>query len=205
MINIITAFSRFENYKHYKHYFKMFSFVNWFPILQIKQLNLDVVANDYNNMNPIYFVANASDNINPCYYKLNQFIKTFNINADDWYCFLNDDDWLPADLLNFVEFRATKDLLFCEMLRGWNDSTGHGTTRLKTDNLTVYNVGVEQIFIKGKILIELKNNNTLFLEDCEFADGLFIEYVSKSYDYETTEKAALFNFFDKERWNVYKN
>lgn len=199
MIYIVTAFSRFENFKTLDRYFKSFDFVTWIPILQKKQTSF--FKRIFGFYRKFIILPNACGFYNPCYFKLNEFILNHYINPQDWYCFFNDDDWLPVDLLNYVEFRVKKSVVFCEMDRGYFDSTGHGTTRLGTDNITVFNVGLEQVFIKGLFLKDLKNKKYLF-RDTDTADGILLNKISCEYEYETTDKAVLFNFFDKKRWQV---
>jgi hypothetical protein len=144
-----------------------------------------------------------------CNFSINWFIDNYEINDDDYYCILNDDDAYEDDFFNKLksfmdESKENKDLYICSMLRGHNIPTDvvpirrHPNTTLHAhpSHMKVGEVGVEQFFVKGHIL----KNHRLPLTTC--GDGELITELVKTYDATYLPNFYVwFNYFEPGRWN----
>lgn len=146
-----------------------------------------------------------------CNYSINWFLDNNELEPDDMYCILNDDDSYEEDffskiestLLN-IENSDIKNVVICSMERGHNipDSAigirRHGTEKLwaHPDFMKLSSVGVEQIILKGKIL----TNYRIPLEPA--GDGMFIVNVLQNNNaILMPDINILFNYFEPGRWN----
>lgn len=142
-----------------------------------------------------------------CNNSINWFLETQKIELDDMYCILNDDDSYEDDL--FIKLTPTIDektnILICSMDRGDRiPSTAvgcraHPTSKLLAcnENLRVGSIGVEQIFIRGRLIqgtkIPLTNDG----------DGHYIVEMIGKYGAKLVPHATvLFNYFEPGRWNM---
>jgi len=147
-----------------------------------------------------------------CNNSINWFIENFEINDDEYYCILNDDDGYEdlffeklkyaIDLTN--KSNSLNDLLICSMLRGHNTPVDaepvrrHATNTLiaRPESMFVGSVGVEQFFVKGHIL----KNHRLPLTTC--GDGELITELVKTYSVTyVPDTYVWFNYFEPGRWN----
>lgn len=151
-----------------------------------------------------------------CHGALNWFIETQEINDDEMYCFMNDDDGYEPDFFNKVDsviaevkanHNVVPDVVIVSMQRG--DATPsdaiavrqHPTHTLfaHPDNMRVGHVGLEQIIIRGKLLKKYR----LAMDVC--GDGMFIIQVAKENPVAYAPHInALFNYFEPGRWNKKK-
>jgi len=142
-----------------------------------------------------------------CNNSINWFIETQKINHDEFYCFLNDDDGYESNFFDkmrsFVE-KNFNEVIICSMERGHNipenlsPEKRHPTDKLYAhpNYMRVCHVGVEQIFLTGKVLSE----NRLPLH--VWGDGMMITEIVKKYP--TTyfpELSVYFNYLEQGRWN----
>jgi hypothetical protein len=142
-----------------------------------------------------------------CNNSINWFIETQKINHNEFYCFMNDDDGYESNFFdkmrNFVENNYS-EVIICSMERGHNipenlpPEKRHPTDKLyaHSDYMKVCHVGIEQIFMTGKVLSE----NRLPLH--VWGDGMMITEIVKKY--QTTyfpELSVYFNYLEPGRWN----
>lgn len=146
-----------------------------------------------------------------CNNSINWFIETQKINHDEFYCFMNDDDGYNLtffeNLRNYVkDIRSKNDfneVIICSMERGHHIPESavpprrHSTEKLfaHPDYMRVGSVGVEQIFLTGRILLE----NRLPLDVA--GDGMMISHIVRKYP--TTycpQLSVLFNYLEPGRW-----
>lgn len=147
-----------------------------------------------------------------CNNSINWFIETQEIIEDDIYCFMNDDDgyepqffFKMAHIVNKInESKIRCDVMICSMERGHNIPKGlppersHPTTKLiaHPDSMHVCGVGVEQIFMTGKVLSE----NRLPLE--VVGDGMMISHIVRNYPTAYIPDISVwFNYLEPGRWN----
>lgn len=147
-----------------------------------------------------------------CNNSINWFIETQQINHEDMYCFMNDDDGYEPQFFEKMrhiskligEKGIDCDVIICSMERGHNVPEGlpperrHPTTRLVAhpDSMQVCHVGVEQIFMTGKVLSE----NRLPLH--VVGDGMMITHIVRNYPTAYVPDIAVwFNYLEPGRWN----
>ena len=151
-----------------------------------------------------------------CHGALNWFIETQDINDNEIYSILNDDDGYEPDFfkkvdetINYVKTQnsqVTSDstVVIVSMLRGHNipsDAVWPRTHPIfpryaSQENLKPGSVGLEQILLSGKIL---KQNRLSLDVD---GDGQFImQAASNKIVIFAPHVNALFNYFEPGRWN----
>jgi hypothetical protein len=148
-----------------------------------------------------------------CHGALNWFIETQEINDDEMYCFMNDDDGYESDFFSKVtnvisEVKSTHsvdvDVVIVSMKRG--DATphdagpgrGHGTSTLfaHPDNMRIGSVGLEQIVVRGRVL----KNYRLGMHIA--GDGEMISRITQENPVAYAQDVyALFNYFEPGRWS----
>lgn len=146
-----------------------------------------------------------------CNTSINWFIDTQEIIHDDMYCFLNDDDGyepfffdkMRSALSQIKEKSYPSEVMICSMERGHSIPDGlpperrHPTTKLfaHPNSMHVCGVGVEQIFISGRVMSE----NRLPIHVC--GDGMMISEIVRKYP--TTyipDISVWFNYLEPGRW-----
>lgn len=147
-----------------------------------------------------------------CHNSINWFIENRIVNDDEYYGVMNDDDGYED---NFFENLKTaisatnshnqfNDLIISSMMRGHNTPIDaipvrqHPTWTLyaQPNNMKVGHVGLEQFFVKGKIL----KNHKIPLTPC--GDGEFINNLTNIYGgLYLPNNFVLFNYFEPGRWN----
>jgi hypothetical protein len=147
-----------------------------------------------------------------CNFSINWWLDNTQINDDEYYCILNDDDSYEENffkkLKESIEWSNSigsyNDLIICSMKRGNTTPDGvlperrHGTHTLiaEPNNMTVGGVGVEQFFVKGKIL----KNHRLPLTVA--GDGELISLLVRAYGAMYVPNIyVLFNYFEPGRWS----
>jgi hypothetical protein len=144
-----------------------------------------------------------------CNFSINWFIENNELNDEDYYCILNDDDAYDNDFFKKLKSHiesseVNSDLIICSMLRGHNIPTGvvpvrrHPNTTLLAhpNHMKVGYVGVEQFFIKGKLL---KKHS---LPISATGDGELIQTLVGLYGASyIPDLYVLFNYFEPGRWN----
>jgi hypothetical protein len=148
-----------------------------------------------------------------CHGALNWFIETQEINDDEMYCFLNDDDGYESEFFKKVDaailevkanYNVDPDVIIVSMQRG--DTTPsdagaerqHGTDTLfaHPDNMRPGRVGLEQLIIRGKLLKKYR-----LAMDIN-GDGIFISQVTQDNPFTCAPNInVLFNYFEPGRWN----
>ena len=147
-----------------------------------------------------------------CHNSINWFIENKIDSDDEYYCVLNDDDGYEDDFFEklkmyvFMSDRENKfnDLIITSMMRGNNVPSDaipvrqHPTHTLYAhpNFMRVGGVGLEQFFVKGKILKKHK----IPLTTC--GDGEFITNLVRTYGaLYHPESYVWFNYFEPGRWN----
>jgi hypothetical protein len=133
------------------------------------------------------------------YWKLNCFLDQMPIHDNDRYGFLCDDDLVEDEF--FIKIRQYgDDVLVVSMKRGNRQpegGNGHPPTTLiaQPSNMKIGSVGVEQIYLRGRILKNLRFDN--FPE----ADGKFIINVVNNLPVKYLPNTFVwFNYFEPGRW-----
>jgi hypothetical protein len=141
--------------------------------------------------------------VDSCYSKINYFIETQKINDEDYYCMMGDDDSIEDNV--FEEIRKEHaDVVFVSMKRGHYTPTDvpevnqHPTNTLwaRPEYIKVGTVGLEQMFIKGRVLKRLKMN-----DQTPYGDGELAVHLKQNYQVTYREGLfVLFNYFQPGRW-----
>lgn len=145
-----------------------------------------------------------------CNFAINWFIDTQEINDNQFYCILNDDDAYEPDffdkIITAIALRnsAEEKVLLCSMERGDNTPIEaipirqHPTFKLwaMPNRIGVGMTGIEQIILAGEIL---KKYRLPLLCD---GDGRFITHILSENQYSLVPEANVwFNYFEPGRWN----
>lgn len=147
-----------------------------------------------------------------CNNSINWFIETQEIIPGDIYCFMNDDDGYEPQFfskMNSVVDKISKDttpceVLICSMERGHKipddvvPERRHPTSKLHAhpDFMRIGWVGVEQIFLSGRVLSE----NRLPLD--VVGDGMMICDIVRRYPTAYIPGISVwFNYLEPGRWN----
>lgn len=141
-------------------------------------------------------------------FAINWFLSTQSINLDDMYCVLNDDDSYEEDLFEKLKPNVTNktNIIICSMDRGHNipaETAGtcraHPTSKLlaSSENLKVGSIGIEQVFIRGRLM---QNTKIPLTND---GDGHYIvDMINKYGGVLVPDAVVLFNYFEPGRWNM---
>jgi hypothetical protein len=144
-----------------------------------------------------------------CNNSINWFISNTDIQDNEYYGILNDDDGYEDLFFEKLRYRISQtnlnnDLIICSMLRGHNTPVDaepvrrHPTNTLIAcpESMFVGSVGVEQFFVKGEIL----KKHRLPLTTC--GDGELISELVKTYEATYLPDIYVwFNYFEPGRWN----
>ena len=115
------------------------------------------------------------------YRKLNDFIDSQTIVDDDYYGFMGDDDMYEPGFFDTIR-QHESDIIFCSLYRGDTIPEGAHPHPAKPliirgpESVRVYNIGLPQYIIKGRILKKIRFNNAN-----NFDDGLFAEDLLKRF------------------------
>jgi hypothetical protein len=202
MFHILTPFSRKENLNFYLKNLQTKNII-WHPIT-----HESIVSFECNSwIIPFHIDFSLLPQNDPNYFKLNYFIENGIIIDDDWYCFLNDDDWMEGNVINEINKINDYDVVFCSMRRGdripnSKDVQPHGTeTLIAKKGVGCGSIGLEQIFIKGKILKQIKFNASSEIQ--YMSDGVLAEELQNKYEVKYIDNIfMLFNYLEPGRWNV---
>ena len=203
--NIITPLARFENYNKLKESLKPLN-IKWHIIIDSDKNFIVDEKEDWIN---IYVCPNEGiDFWARCNNSINWFIENHLTTNEEYYGILNDDDSYEENFFekikNSLNNTIENNLLIVSMLRGHNipkeaiPIRRHPTTTLLAtpQNMRVGGVGVEQFFIKGKLLEKHR------LPLLAHGDGLFIVELVNNYKPTYLPNCfVLFNFFEPGRWN----
>jgi hypothetical protein len=127
---------------------------------------------------------------------LNTWILNNPIEDDDYYVFMNDDDWMDVSLVELLS-KYTDDVVFSSMLRGNHPVPGHPiSTLIPFDGVRAGSIGVEQIILKGRILKLVQFDVTSGM-----ADGKLAEYLQTKYRVKNAPELVMyFNYLEPGRW-----
>lgn len=116
------------------------------------------------------------------YEKINQFIKQYQINDDDYYGFMGDDDMYPPDFFDTIR-QQTANILVYSLLRGdripEDNIEKHPIYPLiisKPSDMQVCNIGLLQYIVKGHIL-----KQTRFNSNHKWGDGMYAEMLRDTF------------------------
>jgi hypothetical protein len=214
MLHIITSFSRLDRKDWYINMLESKNII-WHPILHYNTDQTDpsdkfqpLTKKEDIEFNRLWiqphFIKNIPSNIDICYYKLDDFIQNSQTIIDsDRYCFMNDDDWMEDDTFDF--FNTTKlneDVVFVSMKRGYGQQpgypNGHPTSTLIAHpaNMQVGTIGLEQYFVKGNILKQIRFDVHNGCTDGLIAVWLFQNFKVSFAPY----RYVWFNYLEPGRW-----
>jgi hypothetical protein len=202
MLHIVTPFSRWENLDFYMDHFKSLDVV-WEPIVD----DLSRIPEQH-NVKPFYCSNEAKDQ-DICYRRLNMFMIDADIVETDRYCVINDDDFFDTSIIDKLA-AMDDDVIFVSMKRGHNFLGGHPvSTLVASPNMHAGVIGVEQYFLKGRIMKQVRFRSDHYLASDypshrqSSADGHFGEMLMKLYPVRyMPELFVYFNYLEKGRWNV---
>jgi hypothetical protein len=201
MLHAVTPFSRWENLDFYMKHFESLDII-W-----------DVITDDpsrippQHNVRP-YYCSNESKGDDICYRKLNMFLVDAPIVESDRYFFLCDDDWIDTSIIDKLA-AMDDDVIFVSMKRGHNFLGGHPTTTLiASPSVHVGTIGLEQMFLKGKIMRQVRFRSDHYPASDYPShrqgspDGHMAEMLMKLYPvrYEP-DLYVYFNMLESGRWN----
>lgn len=183
--------------------------VIWHPVCNEGDETFKKSAEDKNSwIKPIY-ISDIPKEWDKCYAKINHFINSQEINNEDYYMILNDDDAIEENIIEEIK-KMDNDIVVVSMKRGnqtpkerylydGREAAPHGSSTLiaSPENMKVGGIGPEQIVMKGKIFKTLQYANSYV------ADGLMAEYIKAS-TYSIVYRPELFikfNYFQPGRWN----
>jgi hypothetical protein len=202
MFHIITPFSRNENLNFYIHNLQNKNII-WHPIVHEKILFIE----------PWILTCYVLENLpkeDPNYFKLNKFIEIYPIEDNDWYCFMNDDDWMEDNVIEEINKIKDHDVVFCSMKRGHQIPNNEGIqphgieTLIAKKGVGCGQIGLEQIFLKGKILKQIKFDTSSKVQ--HMSDGVLAEELQKKYTVKYLGNVfVLFNYLEPGRWNREKD
>jgi hypothetical protein len=202
MIHIVTPFYRKENLPFYLENLKKFDII-WHPIFQ-EQIEL---PNDsyYDWINPIFVLFPDNYGVwEATTYKLNLFTDTQLIEDNNYYCFMNDDDFYEDNF--FDEIRKTienkPEVIFVSMKRGDKrvivqpgNSHPANTLYAVPESIKVNHVSLEQYIIRGDILRQMRFS-------LRIGDGHFAVLLKSKFNcVYRSDIFVQFNLLQPGRWN----
>jgi hypothetical protein len=209
IFNVITPLARYENIQDLINHLEPKN-IKWHVITDNDSEHNFTVTKDWISH---YVCPNEGQEFwVRCNNSINWFIENSKINDDEYYGILNDDDGYEALFFEKLKYvinltntsKSSNDLLICSMLRGHNTPVDaepvrqHPTHPLiaRPESMFVGGVGVEQFFVKGKIL----KNHRIPLTSC--GDGELISELVKTYNATyLPDTYVWFNYFEPGRWN----
>ncbi len=206
MFHVITPLARFENVPKLIAILKLQN-IQWHVITDDdnkKLLDFDGEPWIHHSVCPnhsVEFWARSNNSIN-------WFLETQYIVDDDYYCVLNDDDGYEHNFFQKLQTEIEKhnptDLIITSMKRGFQIPDNlppvkqHPINTLVAapENMVVCGVGVEQFFIKGKLLKQHR------LPLTAYGDGeLIVELVKQYKTLYLPHLFVLFNYLEPGRWD----
>lgn len=103
----------------------------------------------------------------PPYFKANYFINNIEINNNEYYYFMGDDNLIDSILINNFK-NCDTDVIFCSQY--YNPKITHIIDPLDFNTFKIGNCGWYQFCIKGHVLKTLKFEDTIW-----YADGIMME------------------------------
>jgi len=210
MFNIVTSVGRLQNLKALKNHLQPQN-VKWHVITD---QDLGFSINFFEPWVKSYICPNNHKEFwARCHYALNWFLETQEINDDEYYCFLNDDDGYEPDFFKKIreliidvknKNNVDPDVIIVSMMRGDNvpivesHRVAHPTDYLPAhpDNMQIGRIGMEQYIVRGKIAKRYRFAN----EIC--GDGMYIIEIVRNHGAVFAPYInAWFNYFEPGRWN----
>ncbi len=206
-MNVITPFSRFENKNFYLENFVDKNVV-WHPLLTPDDAK-KFITDDLPSWVKPYVIPRVPTDRNIVKYKLNMYLIDGDVQDNERYMVLCDDDWVEADFFKKLE-EIQDDIILVSMKRGHHYLGGHPIETLIADpNFShVGTIGFEQMIIKGKILQQIR-----FRSDHDLSsgypshrqgdsDGHAYEMLAKLFPIKyCPEIFVLFNLLEPGRWD----
>jgi len=140
----------------------------------------------------------------PWGFKRNYFIQNCEINDDDYYVTVDDDDMYELEVFGAIK-QMDDDIVIISMKRGQHIPADAGLTRryptttliASPDNMMFGSISTQQSFVKGRIFKNHLYDDLGPGEDCRMAmhhkeDGEQIRYEPHLF--------ALFNYYEPGRW-----
>lgn len=184
--HILMPFQRIENKNEIVEYFSKFNVI-LHPIIS-KSISFP----KFRWIEPFeYYLPEDGVNLS-YYYALNKFIQKGEINDNDYYMFLTDQDILEPGFFNKLRWLRT-DFAVVSMKRG-NERTYFPSWR----NMGRQGMSGQQLVIKGKRLKNEKFVDT-HIADAKFVSSLWTRYPHADFTF-VNDANVLFNYLDPERW-----
>lgn len=164
-INIIMPFSRLE----YKH-----ELIDMLIKLDITLFVIETAeSTDWGNHNWINRIISPNIPIgyDPPYFKANYFIQNVEINDNEYYYFMGDDNLIDKNLIDNFK-KCDTDVIFCSQY--YNPEVTQIINPLDFNTFKIGNCGWYQFCIKGSVLKNIKFEDTIW-----YADGIMMEYLYK--------------------------
>lgn len=193
ILNVLTPFSRKENKDILIKHLEPFKII-WHPIIHE---DIDF-GRDW--IHPLR-VKLPEFTVDYCYFKLNTFLYSVPVNKDEYYLFLNDDDFYEKKFFDKLKPHLDSMVLVVSMKRGNLDiilpETKHPTTTLlaSQDNMRLGKIGLEQMILRGDAMNEVRFLNW------PGADGVLAEMLKgqRGVTY-LPDIYVYFNYLEKGRW-----
>lgn len=158
--------------------------------------------------NIIFGMKSTDCNVRPECFKRNWFIQNCEINDDDYYVCVDDDDMYEPGVFDAVK-QMDDDIVIISMRRGYQipkdvspDRQYHTNTLIAhPDNVEITKISGQQSFVKGKIFKQHR-----FDEEFQAWDGLMAMHhkdTGEQIAYRP-DLFALFNFYESGRWKKSK-
>ena len=204
-MHVLTPFSRMENKQFYITNYADKNII-WHPLMTLSE-SVDFGA--YPEWVKPYVLPRTPNDRNIVKYKINMFLVDGDVEDDDKYMILMDDDFVEPDFFQKLE-EVQDDVIVVSMKRGHHYLGGHPIETLVADpNLChVGTIGFEQYILKGKIL-----QQTRFRSDSDLStgypahrqgdsDGHFYEMLVKLFPIKyAPDLFAYFNYLESGRWD----
>jgi hypothetical protein len=131
---------------------------------------------------------------------LNQWMKTAPLVAEDRYCFICDDDWLPEGFFQAVN-KDSSPLIIVSMKRGDVETTkGPAWTLIAArENLHYGHCGVEQGIVSGAALERYRATCKINLRACN--EDVIFGIAEKEPTVFLPDVFVHFNYLEPGRWN----
>ena len=203
-VHVVTALSRMHLLEELTAHYEPMG-ITWHPVLFQDE---DVVTFNKPWIEP--FILDHTQSgfhgfIDKGYHKKNEFIRWADIEEEDYYCILDDDDMAEAGLFDHIA-RMDDDVVVVSMHRGYHTPADVAPARkypattliASPENMRIGDVSGQQYITKGRIFRQLN-----FKEDFHCADGAVAVWLKERFAirYEP-ELFVLFNYFEKERWTA---
>jgi len=201
-IHLMMPFSRYHLWDKLINAYKSMNVILHPLMLSMETLKESFVDIDGNWIQPMFSLSTKFNQSAI----LNEFIRNTNINNDDYYVSVSDDDMYEPGVFDAIR-NMDDPVVFISMKRGYRvpenapDDKKYPTTTLLAcpENVRIGCVGGEQMFMKGSVL------KTVFFDEINtaVADGFVAENLKSCYPIRfAPDLFCLFNYYEPGRWKI---